>query len=164
MNIIYPKDHAKWTAVELTATATVNGTQSSTSASFWLVGLATDYNNQTVAPPGENSPADRRRPAPIRTEVRSLKETTRPPSGGRVIFGTRRGLRILQNPADVGKRNVFLIGPMGSGKSAVGSISPACWKPPSTTATLRSSAARASISPLSSRRRAKRGFGIASAR
>ncbi len=56
VNIIYPKDHAKWTAVELTATATVNGTQSSTSASFWLVGLATDYNNQTVAPPGENSP------------------------------------------------------------------------------------------------------------
>jgi hypothetical protein len=55
-NIIYPKDHAYWVAVKLTASATVNGTQSSTSASFWLPGLATDYDQQTVAPPGENSP------------------------------------------------------------------------------------------------------------
>jgi len=55
-NLIYPKDHSYWTAVMLTATATVGGTQSSTSATFWLPGLADDYNSQSKAPPGQNSP------------------------------------------------------------------------------------------------------------
>ena len=55
-NLIYPKDHSYWVAVKLTATATVSGTQSSTAAIFWLVGLADDFNTQTKAPPGPTSP------------------------------------------------------------------------------------------------------------
>jgi hypothetical protein len=56
VNLIYPKDHAYYVAVKLTATATVTGTQSSTSAVFWLPGLAADFNTQTTAPPGPTSP------------------------------------------------------------------------------------------------------------
>jgi Bacterial Ig-like domain (group 1) len=55
-NLIYPKDHAYWVTVALTATATVQGTQNSTTSSFQLVGLATDYTTQTVLPPGQFSP------------------------------------------------------------------------------------------------------------
>jgi len=55
-NLIYPKDHAYWVGVRLTVTATVAGTQSSTSADFWLPGAAPDYATQTVAPPGLFSP------------------------------------------------------------------------------------------------------------
>lgn len=56
VNLIYPKDHAYYVAEKLTASATVQGTQSSTSATFWLPGLATDFNTQTTAPPGPVSP------------------------------------------------------------------------------------------------------------
>ena len=56
VNLIYPKDHADWVQVALTATATVSGTQNSTTASFVLPGLASDYTTQTVAPPGLFSP------------------------------------------------------------------------------------------------------------
>lgn len=56
VNLIYPKDHAFWVQVALTATATVQGTQNSTTATFWLPGLAADYTNQSVMPPGETSP------------------------------------------------------------------------------------------------------------
>jgi hypothetical protein len=55
-NLIYPKDHAYWVTVALTATATVQGTQNSTTSSFQLVGLASDYTTQTVLPPGLHSP------------------------------------------------------------------------------------------------------------
>jgi hypothetical protein len=55
-NVIYPKDHAGWVAVKLTATATVTGSQSSTSTEFILVGLASDYDNLLVSPPGQYSP------------------------------------------------------------------------------------------------------------
>ena len=56
VNLIYPKDHALYVAVELTATAKVQGSQSSTSVSFWLPGLAADFNSQSNPPPGEFSP------------------------------------------------------------------------------------------------------------
>jgi Bacterial Ig-like domain (group 1) len=56
VNLIYPKDHAYWVAVALTATATVSGTQSSTTASFVLLGVATDYSNSGTSPPGQFSP------------------------------------------------------------------------------------------------------------
>lgn len=56
LNIIYPKDHAYYVAVRLTATATVQGTQSSTSVDFWLPGLATDFTTETTEPPGPVSP------------------------------------------------------------------------------------------------------------
>jgi hypothetical protein len=56
VNLIYPKDHAFYVAVELTATAKVQGSQSSTSVTFWLPGLAADFNTQTTTPPGPYSP------------------------------------------------------------------------------------------------------------
>lgn len=56
VNLLYPKDHAYWVAVRLTATATVQGAQSSTSVDFWLPGAASDYNQSTVGPPGQTSP------------------------------------------------------------------------------------------------------------
>lgn len=56
VNLIYPKDHAFWVAVALTATATVASTQSSTTASFVLAGVATDYSNANTSPPGQVSP------------------------------------------------------------------------------------------------------------
>jgi hypothetical protein len=56
VNLIYPKDHATWVQVALTATATVQGTQNSTTATFWLPGLSTDYTNESIPPPGIISP------------------------------------------------------------------------------------------------------------
>ncbi len=56
VNITYPKDHAYWVALKLTATATVAGSQNSTSAIFWLPGLTTDFTTQAVDPPGVISP------------------------------------------------------------------------------------------------------------
>lgn len=56
VNLIYPKDHAFWVQVALTATATVQGSQNSTTATFWLPGLAADYASQTIMPPGQISP------------------------------------------------------------------------------------------------------------
>lgn len=56
VNLIYPKDHADYVAVQLTATATVQGTQSSTSVKFWLPALASDIETATSAPPGPYSP------------------------------------------------------------------------------------------------------------
>jgi hypothetical protein len=56
LNLIYPKDHSYYVYVRLTATGTVNGTQSSTSTDFLLPGAAADYDNATVAPPGPVSP------------------------------------------------------------------------------------------------------------
>ncbi|MFL6602829.1 MAG: beta strand repeat-containing protein [Steroidobacteraceae bacterium] len=56
VNLVYAKDHAKWVAVRLIATATVSGTESSTSRDLWLPGLAEDYNSPTKQPPGPISP------------------------------------------------------------------------------------------------------------
>jgi hypothetical protein len=56
VNLIYPKDHAYYVAVKLIATATVTGTQSTSSTSFWLPALASDFSSATVEPPGPSSP------------------------------------------------------------------------------------------------------------
>jgi len=56
VNLIYPKDHANWVAVMLTATASVSGNQSSASTSFVLPGLASDFTSATISPPGQLSP------------------------------------------------------------------------------------------------------------
>jgi len=56
VNLIYPKDHAFWVQVALTATATVSGTQNSTTATFVLPGAAADYATQAQSPPGQISP------------------------------------------------------------------------------------------------------------
>jgi hypothetical protein len=52
----YPEDHALWIQATLTATATVQGTQSSTEATFVLPMLASYLSNTTVEPPGFISP------------------------------------------------------------------------------------------------------------
>jgi hypothetical protein len=56
VNLIYAKDHAKWVAVRLLATATVSGTETTTSRDFWLPGLSADYTSQSQQPPGYFSP------------------------------------------------------------------------------------------------------------
>jgi hypothetical protein len=56
VSILYPQDHAAWVAVEVTASATVQGTQSSTSTKFWLPMLAADIASPSVSPPGQVSP------------------------------------------------------------------------------------------------------------
>jgi Bacterial Ig-like domain (group 1) len=56
VNLIYPKDHALWVAVALTATATVQSTQNSTTSTFFLPILSTDISDPKIAPPGQLSP------------------------------------------------------------------------------------------------------------
>lgn len=55
-NVTYPEDHALWVKVQLVASTTVQGTQSSTSTTFWLPILATDLTSTTTTPPGYPSP------------------------------------------------------------------------------------------------------------
>src|ERR1700722_6501238 len=52
----YPEDHALWVQATLTATATVQGTQSSTEATFVLPMLAAYLSATTTEPPGFVSP------------------------------------------------------------------------------------------------------------
>jgi hypothetical protein len=56
ITVTYPKDHAYWTYVQLTVNAATNGTQSTTSAKFPLLGVSADYGNQSTLPPGYTSP------------------------------------------------------------------------------------------------------------
>jgi len=56
MTLSYPEDHALWVQVKLTATATVQGTESSSSASFWLPMLASYVTTTTATIPGVVSP------------------------------------------------------------------------------------------------------------
>jgi hypothetical protein len=56
ITIYYPEDAANWVQVRLTATATVAGTQTSTSAVFWLPILASYLTNTSATPPGYYSP------------------------------------------------------------------------------------------------------------
>ena len=55
-NVIYPEDHADWVESKLTATATVQGTESSASATFWLPNLGSYVSDIQNALPGEFSP------------------------------------------------------------------------------------------------------------
>jgi hypothetical protein len=54
--LTYPKSYATWTEVQLQASAGVVGNDPPTTATFFLVGLASDYTNKDVPPPGEISP------------------------------------------------------------------------------------------------------------
>jgi len=56
ITVTYPEDHALWVQAMLTATAIVNGTQSTTNSVFWLPMLATKLASTTIQPPGVNSP------------------------------------------------------------------------------------------------------------
>ena len=51
--IVYPKDAASWAELTLVASS---GVGTPATATFFLVGLATDYSNLSVAPPGFFSP------------------------------------------------------------------------------------------------------------
>lgn len=53
--VTYPRDHSYWTEVTLKASTLVQGTESSTSATFVLVGAKVDYTCD-VGPPGPVSP------------------------------------------------------------------------------------------------------------
>jgi hypothetical protein len=54
--LTYPKSYATWTEVQLQASAGVVGNDPPTTATFFLEGLADDYTNQNVPPPGYVSP------------------------------------------------------------------------------------------------------------
>jgi hypothetical protein len=54
-DIVYPKDRT-WVEIELEARATVAGSEASARTRFFLPGLASDFNNCQVSPPGHLSP------------------------------------------------------------------------------------------------------------
>ncbi len=56
VNVTYPEDHAIWVQVILTATATVSGTESSTTSTFFLPILASYVTSTQQSPPGQISP------------------------------------------------------------------------------------------------------------
>jgi hypothetical protein len=56
VSVRYPRDRAQWMRVELTVNGAVAGTESMARNSFWLSGLAKDYNDRGVSPPGQSSP------------------------------------------------------------------------------------------------------------
>ena len=56
VDVVYPQSHNGWTEVQLTVTATVSGTESSDSVTFFLEGLALDFINTSASPPGQTSP------------------------------------------------------------------------------------------------------------
>jgi hypothetical protein len=57
--IEYAKSYATWTEVKLQASAGVAGNDPPTTATFFLPGLASDYTNKDVPPPGATSPFGR---------------------------------------------------------------------------------------------------------
>jgi hypothetical protein len=56
LTVTYPQDHAEWVQVLLTATATVSGTETTTTSKFWLPILASELLATTITPPGNPSP------------------------------------------------------------------------------------------------------------
>jgi hypothetical protein len=54
--ITYPKDYATWAEVTLEARSGVAGNDPPDTKTFFLVGLASDYSDTSVAPPGASSP------------------------------------------------------------------------------------------------------------
>jgi len=54
--ITYPKDHATWAEYQLEARSGVTSNDPPTVATFFLVGLASDYTDKNVPPPGQFSP------------------------------------------------------------------------------------------------------------
>jgi len=55
-NVLYAKSFANWVDVKITASTTLASGVTSDTASFTLPGLASDYSNIAVAPPGQCSP------------------------------------------------------------------------------------------------------------
>jgi hypothetical protein len=54
--VIYPQDEANWVYVELSATTSVQGTESTATVDFTLPILASDITTLTTTPPGQPSP------------------------------------------------------------------------------------------------------------
>jgi hypothetical protein len=56
VRVTYPQAYAQWVYVQLSASATVQGTEYVRTTNFNLPGLADDFNNPQVSPPGPDSP------------------------------------------------------------------------------------------------------------
>jgi hypothetical protein len=56
VSLRYPRDRAYWVRVELTVGGIVAGTESVARSTLWLTGLAADYTDRKVSPPGSLSP------------------------------------------------------------------------------------------------------------
>ncbi len=56
LSLIYAESYVPWVDVRLEVTAIVAGTESSTSSSFTVIGLADDFTDETVPPAGRISP------------------------------------------------------------------------------------------------------------
>lgn len=59
--VAYAKNYANWVRVTLTAKITVQGSETTSSITFIPLGLASDYSDITVVPPGQQSPFGVRR-------------------------------------------------------------------------------------------------------
>jgi hypothetical protein len=55
-NVVYAREFASWIEVDLRARATVTGSEGLSHAVFFLPGLASDYTDCSVPPPGVVSP------------------------------------------------------------------------------------------------------------
>jgi hypothetical protein len=56
VDILYPQDVAYWLEIEIEARAAVQGTEFRRTSAFLVPGLAADFNNEQVGPPGPRSP------------------------------------------------------------------------------------------------------------
>lgn len=56
IDIYYPQQYAEWLEVTLEVRTSVQGTEFRRSATFVLAGLASDFQNEDIAPPGVDSP------------------------------------------------------------------------------------------------------------
>lgn len=56
INVVYPQEYADWVKVQLSASTTVQGSESVRSVSFVLPAAAEDVNVENTAPPGPTSP------------------------------------------------------------------------------------------------------------
>ena len=56
IDVYWPQEYAGYLEVTLEARATVQGTESAESTTFMLSGIASDFNQENVAPPGITSP------------------------------------------------------------------------------------------------------------
>jgi Bacterial Ig-like domain (group 1) len=56
VSVYYPQEYAYYLDVSLSASATVSGTEYVRSSNFMVQGIATDFNNPNIGPPGPVSP------------------------------------------------------------------------------------------------------------
>lgn len=59
ISLVYAESYAPWVEIRLEVQATVSGTASTTSSTFFVVGSAEDFGGETVPPAGLNSPFGR---------------------------------------------------------------------------------------------------------